>query len=455
MALMVTISGVRGIVGETLTPEVVVKYSSAFAEYCRQGKIVVGRDGRMSGKLIGNLVTATLMAAGCDVVYLGVAPTPTIGIAVEQLHAAGGISITASHNPVEWNGLKFIGKSGMFLNAPENDKLRGYADAPDHRYMPWNKIGRYMIDDSFLRQHIDMVMNLPYIDVPRIRERRLRVAVDCINASGSVIVPALIRELGCEVLEMNCDGHGVFPRPPEPVPENLRTFCDFVKRNGADIGIVVDPDTDRLVLVTEEGKPYGEEYTIATVVKFVLENSTRKKKSLPPVVINLSTTRAVDDIAAAYDVKVVRTPVGEINVAAKMKELHSLVGGEGSGGVIVPAVHYGRDAIVGIGLILQFLVDSGGTLTALRSGLPQYEIVKTKISVAGRDTKKIFSALRKKFRGEGDINTDDGLKIDFKRSWVHLRASNTEPIIRIIAEAVTGPEAHALVRDFQKHIETV
>ncbi|HUN65605.1 MAG TPA: phosphoglucosamine mutase [Bacteroidota bacterium] len=446
MSLMVTISGVRGIVGESLTPEVVVRYTSAFAEYCRAGKVVVGRDGRVSGKIISNLVTSTLLAAGCDVVYLGIAPTPTIGIAVEQLHAEGGISITASHNPIEWNGLKFIGKSGMFLNRNENRKLWTLADASGRRYAPWNRLGRYMIDDSFLRQHIDMVMNLSYIDVPKIRERRLRVAVDCVNASGSVIVPALLRELGCEVLELNCDGRGVFPRPPEPVPENLGAFCSFVRQHQADLGVVVDPDADRLVLVTEEGKPYGEEYTIATVVKYVLEKSKRKKKDLSPVVINLSTTRAVDDIAAACGVKVVRTPVGEINVATRMKELRSIVGGEGSGGVIVPATHYGRDAIVGIGIILQSLVDDGGTLSGLRSRLPRYEIVKTKIPVDGRETEKIFSRLRKQFGKKGTINAEDGLKIDFENSWVHLRASNTEPIIRIIAEAPTAAEADTLVR---------
>jgi phosphomannomutase len=451
MSLMTSISGVRGIVGETLTPEVILKYTSAFAEYCRFGKIVVGRDGRSTGNLISNLVISNLLSSGCDVVELGIAPTPTIGIAVEQLHADGGIAITASHNPMEWNGLKFIGKSGLFLNAGENKILWSILEAGLHKYARWNEIGRHLVDDTFIRQHIDMVMNLPYLRVAKIQQRRLKVAVDCINAAGGVIVPMLLRGMGCDVVEVNCDVSGIFSRTPEPVPENLTDFARRVREERADVGIVVDPDVDRLVLITETGEPFGEEYTITAAVKFVLGQTMRNGTGPQSVVVNLSTTLAVEDVAKSYGANIFRTPVGEINVASKMKEVKAIVGGEGSGGVILPAVHYGRDAIVGIGLILQYLVDFGGTLSELRAQLPSYIIIKSKFSIEGIDLKNILSDIQKKYAGDGEINTDDGLKIRFDHSWVHLRLSNTEPIVRVITEAPTREEADALLKRFQKH----
>lgn len=451
MSLMTSISGVRGIVGDGLTPEVIVKYASAFAEYCRFGKIVVGRDGRRSGTLINDIAISVLLASGCDVIELGVAPTPTIGIAVEQLHADGGIAITASHNPMEWNGMKFIGRSGLFLNVTENKVLWSILDGGHHKYAGWNEIGRHLVDDTFIRQHIDMVLNLPYLEIGKIQRRHLKVAVDCINAAGGVIVPRLLRDMGCDVVEMNCDVSGVFARTPEPVPENLMDFARLVRDERADLGIVVDPDVDRLVLITEKGEPFGEEYTITAAVKFVLSQTMRTDVSPQSVVVNLSTTLAVEDVVKSYGAKIFRTPVGEINVASKMKEVSAVIGGEGSGGVILPAVHYGRDAIVGIGLILQYLVDFNGTLSELRSQLPSYAILKSKFSIDGRDFEKILRDLQAQYKGSGEMNTDDGLRIAFDHSWVHLRPSNTEPIVRVIAEAPTKEEANTLLKQFQEH----
>ena len=473
MSLMISISGIRGIIGESLTPEIVVKYAAAFGEYCIRHhpdnpEVVLGRDGRVSGKIIGNLVSSTLLSAGVNVRALGVCPTPTIQLAVEKSKAAGGISITASHNPVQWNGLKFLASSGMFLDGKENQELRAIADSGKPRLVAWNALGRHAADDSWIRKHVDTVLALKLINPETIRRRKLKVAVDCINASGGVIVPMLLRELGCTVIEMNCDVSGVFAHTPEPIPENLTDLAARVKKEGADLGIAVDPDGDRLVLITEQGKPFGEEYTIASAVRFVLEKEAgdrrretgkteegerrKEKGDGPKVVINLSTTRAVEDIAKAYGAEVIRTPVGEINVAASMKEVGAVVGGEGSGGVILAAAHYGRDAIVGIPLILQLLVESGGTLSALKASTPQYFISKSKINLDSSSPDRVLNEVLRSQKNSGNVNTEDGLRFDFPEYWVHLRKSNTEPIIRVIAEARTSAEADRIVEEWKKKI---
>lgn len=450
MSLMISISGIRGIVGTSLTPDVVVKYASAFGQYCDGGTIVLGRDGRITGKSIGHIVSSTLLQTGCNVLALGVCPTPTVQLGVERLGAAGGISITASHNPIEWNGLKFISSAGLFLDMKENRRLWQIADAPQRRYAPWNKQGKHQPAEGFIDQHIEAVVRLHYLNIEKLRERRFKVVVDCVNAAGGVVVPKLLRALGCAVIEMNCDVSGIFAHTPEPLPENLTDLCRRVQQEGADLGIAVDPDVDRLVLIDERGQPIGEEYTIASVVRFILE----KEKEAPSktVVINLSTTRAVEDIAAQYGARVVRTPVGEINVAKKMKEVGALVGGEGSGGVILPQVHLGRDALVGIGLTLQHLLESGGTLSELRRSLPQYHMVKEKIAVAPGAGKKILERVMAAHSRNGNLNTDDGVRIEYGNSWVHLRASNTEPIIRVIAEAPSQEESRRLVHAFMKEL---
>jgi phosphomannomutase len=458
MSLMISISGIRGIVGESLTPEVAVKYAAAYGGYCKsltRGKpeVVLGRDGRSTGKVLANIVASTLISTGVDVRAIGVCPTPTVQLAVERSDAVGGISVTASHNPAEWNGLKFMASTGMFLDSDENKRFWSIADNGEARYSRWDSLGRHVADDSWIRKHVEAVLSLSCIDAPAIRKRRFKIVVDCVDAAGGVIVPTLLRELGCEIVEMNCDVSGVFAHPPEPLPENLTDLARRVTAEQADLGIAVDPDVDRLVLITEKGEPLGEEYTIATAVKFVLAKERKLGRTYTQsVVVNLSTTRAVEDIAAQYGAKVIRTPVGEINVAKKMKEIGAVVGGEGSGGVILPAVHFGRDAIVGIGLILQLLAESGGTLSQLKAGLPQYHIVKTKVELERTSPDDMLKRIELMNNGAGRMNTDDGLRIDFPGYWVHLRKSNTEPIIRVIAEAGTMEQAQSVMEKFRKDI---
>ena len=454
---MVSISGIRGIVGESVTPDVVVRYASAFGEYCRRislstPSVVIGRDGRVTGKAIANLVASTLIAEGIHVRAIGICPTPTVQIAVEQTGASGGIAVTASHNPIEWNGLKFMAPTGMFLDAAENRDFWGLVGAA-HTYARWDTLGRHIPDESWIQKHIEAVLTLPIIDRTAIARRKLKIVVDCVNASGGVIVPPLLREFGCTVIEMNCDVSGVFSHTPEPIPENLTELAARVKTERADLGIAVDPDTDRLVLITETGEPYGEEYTVASAIKFILGKQPSPR--FAKVVVNLSTTRAVDDIVHGFAANLVRTPVGEINVAKRMKEIGAVIGGEGSGGVIYPAVHLGRDAIVGIGLILQMLTESGGTLSALKQSLPQYAIAKGKIALGKRSADDILAALTAELSRDGRITTDDGLKIDYAGSWVHLRKSNTEPIIRVIAEARTPHEAGAIVEEVRRSISAL
>jgi phosphomannomutase len=456
MSLMVSISGVRGIVGESLTPEVIVKYASAFAEYCQRGKIVLGRDGRVSGKIIGNIVSSTLLFMGCDVVALGIVPTPTIQIAVNLLKAAGGISITASHNPIEWNGLKFLGSDGIFLNASQNQKLSEIAEKAHRKYVSWNTLGKHSTDDSLIDKHIELVLNLPQIKKEKISARRFKIVVDAVNGAGGAIVPKLLQELGCDIIEMNCDTSGVFAHSPEPIPENLTELCKKVTETKADLGIAVDPDGDRLVLITERGEPFGEEYTITSVIKFVFEHHNPQTSNLKPIaVVNLSTTRAVEDVVNQNGGKLYRAPVGEINVVQKIKEVNAIIGGEGSGGVIYPAVHYGRDAMVGIALVLQQLAEFGGTLSEFKATLPNYSIVKSKIETRKNNLRSILETVAARHSNNGRVNRDDGVRIDFDDSWVHLRPSNTEPIIRIIAEAPTKVQADNLVQQFTKEITTL
>ena len=449
---MVSISGIRGIVGESLTPEAVVKYAAAFAEYSNGGTIVLGRDGRITGASIGHIVSSTLSQMGCNVVAIGICPTPTVALAVEKMRAAGGIAVTASHNPMQWNGLKFMAPNGMFLNGDENRKFWHIADRGTFHYAAWDAQGKHIADSSFIDKHIAAVLSLPYIKIDQIRKRKIKVVVDCVNAAGGAIVPKLLREFGCEVVELNCDVSGIFSHTPEPIPENLTALAAQVVAHKADVGIAVDPDVDRLVLIDEKGTPFVEEYTIASAVKFVLGAEKALGHTKHTVVVNLSTTRAVEDIASAYGATVVRTPVGEINVASKMKEKKAVIGGEGSGGVILPEVHLGRDAIVGIGLFLQLLSEFGGKTSELKASLPQYTIVKDKILLGSFQPDAIFQKLNEKYSTTGRTTTEDGLKIDFDSSWVHLRASNTEPIIRIIAEATTQQEAATLVDRFKKEI---
>ena len=442
--LMVSISGVRGRVGEGLNPFEVVKFVSAFAEFCGRGEIMLGRDTRIHSLLISQLASGTLLAMGCDVIDVGICPTPTLQLAVEHSDASGGIMITASHNPAEWNGLKFISSDGTFLTPEQHKKFVELVENGNFNFAKWNLTGNYVQDRSFLDMHIEKIFKIDFVDFESIKARKFKVVVDCINGAGSEIVPRLLKKFGCEVIRLNCDGNGKFTHEPEPLPENLTELCEVVKQAKADFGIAVDPDADRLVLVTEEGEPFGEEYTIVQAVKIVLEK--RSMLSDKNVVVNLSTTKAVDEVAKIYDAKVYRSPVGEINVVKKMKEVGAIIGGEGSGGVILPEVHYGRDSLVGIALILQNLVEFGGKISEFKKTLPKFEIYKTKVGIEGIKPDEILEKVIEIYKG-AEINTDDGIRVDFGDKWIHLRKSNTEPVLRVIAEAKDREEAKELVQN--------
>ena len=431
--LMVSVSGIRGIIGDGLDPFTIVKYASAYADFVGKGKIVVGRDARISGEMVQSLVTGTLLAKGLDVILIGICPTPTVQYSVKTLSADGGIAITASHNPNQWNALKLLNKTGQFMTPEQNKEMLKLLEI-NPLFESWDKLGSLKYYEQGLKRHITDVLNLEFLRIDEIKARKFKVVVDCVNGAGVYVIPDLLRDFGCDVIEMNCERTGIFPRLPEPLPENLTETMKAVKFNEADLGIVVDPDVDRLVLITNEGKPFGEENTITQVVKFILS----KKKG--NVAVNLSTTRAVDDVAAEFGQKVYRSPVGEANVVKKMKEVNAVIGGEGSGGVIFPELHYGRDALVGIAITLQHLTDFGGTIAELKNTLPSYFIAKKKIDVGNSQPDKIIGLLIDTYKNER-LNSEDGLKVDFEDHWVHFRKSNTEPIIRIITEAKTQKSA--------------
>ena len=438
--LMVSVSGIRGVIGETFTPEVIQRYTAAFAQAMGR-KIVVGRDTRVSGAMVERLVVGTLEAMGCEVVTIGICPTPTVQLVVEILHADGGIAITASHNPIEWNALKLIGPDGLFLDEEKSGEVVRLADRGKFRYANWQNLGGTEAYSRAVADHKEAIFRLPYVDVDALRKRRFHVAIDCVNGAGSVFFPDFLRELGCQVSEMNTAPDGLFPHTPEPVPENLTDLMAFVRDRSADVGFAVDPDSDRLAIISEKGEPLVEEYTLALAVKFMLG------KKPGPVVVNASTTRAIDDIATEFGVPVFRTKVGEVHVAKKIREVGAVIGGEGNGGVILPDVHLGRDAPVAAALTLQHLLEFGGPISALHKSLPQYVIVKKKVEIGRSNPDEILERVREK-HSDADIDLTDGVKLLFEKSWVHLRKSNTEPIIRVIAEAPTREEASALADRF-------
>jgi len=443
--LMISVSGVRGIVGEGLTPAVLVDFAQAFGAFLNGGKIVVGRDSRVSGEMSKHAVISGLMSVGCDIIDIGVCPTPTTQIAVEKLGARGGIMITASHNPIMWNGLKLIGSDGLFLDAEQGEKIVKISQSKSYPFANWEKLGVMIPYSKAIHDHIDAILNLKYIDVTAIRRKKFKVVLDCVCGAGSNLVPLLLSELGCQTIQINCDPTGLFPHNPEPLPENLTELCETVKKEYADLGIVVDPDSDRLALVSEKGEPLGEEKTLAIAVKHILN---RKRG---PVVINASTSLVTEQVAKSHGAEVIRTKVGEIHVAKKMREVDAVIGGEGNGGVILPDVHLGRDAPVGIALVLQQLVEFDGTLSELSANLPQYVIVKSKIELGDMAPAAALEKIQKIYRSE-KLDFTDGIKIVRQNSWVHIRASNTEPIIRVIAEAPTEKEANELCSDVMKKL---
>jgi phosphomannomutase len=389
-------------------------------------------------------VIAALQSVGCDVIDVGLAPTPTIQLAVEWHHAAGGLAITASHNPIEWNALKFIASSGLFLSAAEGTEMRD-ATARGIPRATWDCLGQVSIDDEAIARHIDAILALPYIDVPAIRRRAFHVALDCVRGAGATIMPALLERLGCRVDAINLETDGRFPRPPEPVAENLRDLEQLVRATRADIGFAVDPDVDRLALVDETGSAIGEDYTLALAAGAVL----RRQKG--PVVTNLSTSRVVDDAAALAGVAVIRAPVGEVNVAIRMRDERSPVGGEGNGGVIVRDLHLGRDAPAGAALVLQLLLDENEPLARIVSRRPRYAIVKDKLDRPAGSLDSVYASLRTAFAGAG-VDTADGIRFAWVDRWVHVRPSGTEPVVRVIAEAPTDAMARELVERSRSYL---
>jgi len=439
--LMVSVSGVRGRVGEALTPEVVSTFAAGFGAWARtrgaSRSIVVGRDSRVSGPMFHRATLAALQSVGCDVIDVGLAPTPTIQLAVEHHHAAGGLAITASHNPIEWNALKFIGPSGLFLEAAEGAEMRRFTEGQFPR-ATWDALGAIRPDDAAIQRHIEQVLALPLIDVDAIRRRRFRVALDCVRGAGGVIMPALLDRLGCEVTAINLETDGRFPRPPEPVAENLGDLERLVLNAGAEIGFATDPDVDRLALVSDAGQAIGEDWTLALAARLVL----RSRRS--PVVSNLSTSLILDDVAAEAGARVIRAPVGEVNVAVRMREECAAIGGEGNGGVILPELHLGRDAPVAVALMLQMLLEDGEPLSRTIARYPRYSIVKDKLDRPNAPLDRVYDSLRAGFP-DAEADSQDGLRLSWRDRWVHVRPSGTEPIVRVIAEAPSEAEARELI----------
>ncbi len=444
--LMISVSGVRGIVGDGLTPDVAVKFSQAYGSEFGPGPIVVGRDSRATGEMVKFAVWAGLLSVGCDVIDIDIASTPSTQLVTEKSEFNGGIIITASHNPREWNALKLLSPQGLFLSPHEGHRILQRVQEEDFAFAGWNKMGKIISFPHAASEHIAAIEKLPILDVEKIRAKHFKVVVDCCHGAGGVILPLLLQRLGCEAVFLYQEPNGLFPRSPEPVPENLSELGNAVKLHHADLGIAVDPDVDRLALISELGRPLGEEATLTLATRFVLG------KTPGDVVTNASTTRALDDVAQQFGCRVHRTPVGEIHVAMKAAEIRAAMAGEGNGGVMYPPLHLGRDAMVGISLILQLLAEFNGPLSALHADLPQYVMIKDKISLPfGADAKARVQQLAEMNLNE-PMDRIDGLKFVYEKSWVHVRASNTEPIIRVIAEAPTPAQAQQLVDRLKQQI---
>jgi phosphomannomutase len=455
VALIKSISGIRGTIGGkpgvNLTPTDIVKFTAAYGTILSKGKsqtkVVVGRDGRISGPMVRDLVVSTLSGLGIRVVDLGLSTTPTVELAVKMEEADGGIIITASHNPKEWNALKLLNSDGEFISADTGAKVLELAEKADFNFSTVEKLGAVTADDSYLQKHVDAVLNYPLVNAGQVASHNLRIVVDAINSTGAIYVPALLKAMGVnEVILLHEEVNGRFAHNPEPLPENLTSLSREVVKHKAHLGIAVDPDVDRLCFVNEDGSFFGEEYTLVAVADYVL----RKRKGA--AVSNMSSTRALKDIARKHDCEYFPSAVGEVNVVKKMKEVQAVIGGEGNGGIIVPDFHYGRDALIGIGLFLSHLANHMMGMKSLRSQYPDYFISKNKIELHnGEDVKTIFEKIKKKYK-KNPVNTEDGLKIEFENDWVHLRTSNTEPIIRIYAESNFETTANNIARRIMQDI---
>lgn len=439
--LMKSISGIRGIVGETMTPELAVQTAKAFAEYVKRGKVVIGSDGRCTGNPISSLVESTLVLCGCEVVDVGIVPTPTVQVMVEELGAAGGIIVSASHNPIEWNAFKLVASDGSFLGPSEIQKMFKLMERDLHSAR-WDEIGQAFRAENPGGIHLKKVSSR--INVSQIKKMKFSVALDSVNASGSYITRDLLELLGCKVHAVYCEITGTFPRVAEPLPENLMALSEAVVKHSADIGFAQDPDADRLAIVNENGIPIGEEYTLALVAEHILS----KRKG--PVVVNLSTTKAIEDIAKKHGVPFYRSKVGEIHVVEEMKRCNALIGGEGNGGVISPEVHFGRDSLAGISYVLEMMSERQKTVSELVAELPSYKMIKTKIKFNPQSLAQLYSVIKKEYKSEL-INDIDGVRVDFRQNerfaggWVHVRPSNTEPVCRVICEGKNLEQAEVIL----------
>ncbi len=460
MTLIKSISGIRGTIGgpagQGLTPVDVVRYAAAYGTWVLNHNsasklIVIGRDARLSGDMVSRLVSATLQGLGLDVVDLGLSTTPTVEMAVPAKKAAGGIILTASHNPKQWNALKLLNHEGEFISDAEGQQVLALAESEAFDFAPVTKLGQYSTDPQFIKKHFKAILALPLVDVEAIRARNFRVVVDAVNSSGGIVVPQLLELLGVTVIEkVNCEPTGDFAHNPEPLPENLRDIAKLLEKGGFDLGIVVDPDVDRLALVSENGEMFGEEYTLVAVADYVL-----KQRGGGNTVSNLSSTRALRDVTERAGGTYSAAAVGEVNVVKMMKVTKAVIGGEGNGGIIVPDLHYGRDALVGIALFLTHLAKSGLTMTRLRASYPNYHISKNKIELTPDiDTDEVLVRMQQKYAKQ-PINTIDGVKIEFDKEWVHLRKSNTEPIIRIYAESDSNATAEHLAQKIIADIKEI
>lgn len=456
MALLKTISGIRGTIGgkqdEGLTPFDIVKFATAYAIWAKdnfgKGTIVVGRDARVSGEMVNRLVTGALMGAGMDVLDLGLSTTPTVEMAVVDFKAMGGIILTASHNPKQWNALKLLNNHGEFISASSGQEILDLAENLEQVDFPdIDKIGTYKTDNDYINKHIQHILDLPLVDVAAIKKANFKVVVDAVNSTGGIFLPILLSALGVnDVVKLNCEANGLFAHNPEPLPQNLTELSNTVNRENAHLGISVDPDVDRLALVCENGEMFGEEYTLVAVADYILQNEVGNTVS------NLSSTKALKDVTEKHGGTYFSSAVGEVNVVDAMKKNNAIIGGEGNGGVIYPALHYGRDALVGIALFLTHLAKSDKRMSVLRANYPNYEIIKDKLPLeADTDVDAILKQLEKKYK-KFEVNTVDGLKITMPEGWVMIRKSNTEPIVRVYAESETQTIAENIVKQIKEDI---
>ncbi|MBQ3197836.1 MAG: phosphoglucosamine mutase [Alistipes sp.] len=459
MTLIKSISGIRGTIGgpqgDNLTPIDIVKFTTAYVRFMsekNEGKrltIVLGRDARLSGTMVEDIIEGTLLGCGADVINVGLCTTPGVEMAVITNKADGGIIITASHNPKQWNALKLLNERGEFLNDKEGKRVLALAEDEAFVFPEIDSIGKVLSREDFNATHIQQVLALPMVDVDAVKARRFKVVVDAVNSIGGVVIPALLEQLGCEVVKLNCEPTGEFAHNPEPLPEHLTEISEVIRREKADLGVVVDPDVDRLALVNEDGSMFGEEYTLVAVADYILSQGVGNTVS------NLSSSRALRDVTVAHGGEYNASAVGEVNVVAKMKDTNAVIGGEGNGGVIYPALHYGRDALVGVALFLTHLVKKGCTMTELRKQYPAYFASKNKIQLTPAiDVDKVLAEMKARYANE-NVNDIDGVKIDFAENWVHLRKSNTEPIIRIYTEAKSAAEADELAQRFIAEISKI